>query len=441
MFKTDKKRLAIESVMESYSGKIAKDMMCIKTFDRLSPSRARFEEESLLVKKMCKSNLDLLKQANGLIELIFNTTSDFPDAILQLSKMREIAKEAQYISINQQHLFEKMKEELDASEGFKEYDTAQLIEIETNIEKLVDSVTKMTSDSEMFSRFSSQIGQLANNIRGVASRTNLLALNASIEAARSGSSGRGFGVVAQEVKGLSDETTNSSLGIEKITSKMKELSSDIEFSAVVSHNSLKELQTKGNQKIKLIIRELDKNNTVIHEIKDLTDECINKSIFLANEFESIFKNSSSTITSIKSEQTRVSNLSSEYFSIVEPAKRFFRLLLNTQNAQIKRMGERGLIEILLMDLTKHAFKDAAPIDSYETQAKVIIDSIMLHMENDNEPSFDLINIISNIKVIELEGRSVSGGYAIKHSKNPIMEKIQQIRTSIDLSSHYGDFLL
>ncbi|WP_323813721.1 methyl-accepting chemotaxis protein [Cellvibrio sp. NN19] len=91
----------------------------------------------------------------------------------------------------------------------------------SSIESMTSEFTKTSHQIEGLAEESKDIGKVLDVIRGIAEQTNLLALNAAIEAARAGEAGRGFAVVADEVRALAHRTQVSTREIEQMVSKVQ----------------------------------------------------------------------------------------------------------------------------------------------------------------------------------------------------------------------------
>ncbi|TGE84847.1 methyl-accepting chemotaxis protein [Pseudoalteromonas sp. KS88] len=96
-----------------------------------------------------------------------------------------------------------------------------------SVASLSDVITKATSDISQLDAESENIMSILSVIRGIAEQTNLLALNAAIEAARAGEHGRGFAVVADEVRALSQRTSESTEEIAGQLDKLRTMSGQV----------------------------------------------------------------------------------------------------------------------------------------------------------------------------------------------------------------------
>ncbi|MCQ4288113.1 methyl-accepting chemotaxis protein [Pseudomonas stutzeri] len=105
--------------------------------------------------------------------------------------------------------------DIEASDGDR-----VVAEVVTQIERMASEVIRSSEAMAVLQSDSDKIGSVMGVIRAVAEQTNLLALNAAIEAARAGEAGRGFAVVADEVRGLAQRTQKSTEEIEQLVTAL-----------------------------------------------------------------------------------------------------------------------------------------------------------------------------------------------------------------------------
>jgi methyl-accepting chemotaxis protein len=157
-----------------------------------------------------------------------------------------------------------------AKEGGKVVD-----ETVKGMNRIADVVKKSAETVQALGKSSDQIGEIVQVIDDIADQTNLLALNAAIEAARAGEQGRGFAVVADEVRKLAERTTKAT---KEIAVMIKQIQKDTGEAVVsmqqgtVEVENGKQLADKAGESLKQIISGAEEVGAIITQVASASQE-------------------------------------------------------------------------------------------------------------------------------------------------------------------------
>ena len=172
--------------------------------------------------------LDELRQASGDLERATAETAEISQQLDQAverqhdemsqvaTAMNEMSATVQEVARNASEAANAAQEanaEAQESHGIVSENKSSINALANEVHNTADHLAQLSSESE-------NIVSMLNVIRGIAEQTNLLALNAAIEAARAGEQGRGFAVVADEVRTLAQRSQESTAEIEEVVNRL-----------------------------------------------------------------------------------------------------------------------------------------------------------------------------------------------------------------------------
>jgi len=228
-----------------------------KLFESVSKCNDSIEENQRGLASVTKSIQDISKAAEDSAIAINNVSSYVTDSSQLISETYSISKEVEKeFRLTYETILVGTRE---ADETMRRLDIMR-----DTIHSAVSAVTELQQKMNT-------IGRFLDIITSIAAQTNLLALNAAIEAARAGESGKGFTVVAEEIRVLAEQSSKSAKDIQKITMEAQE----------TTRNAIEEVQ-KGNTSVEEGTAKISDVMIILGNVKDAI-ESVNQKLYTEYE--------------------------------------------------------------------------------------------------------------------------------------------------------------
>ena len=274
---------SLENVRQSLASMLGS---MIRTGEALNQSSEKFSEKfGHISESIQNTNQAIDDLAQGATNQA-NETEIVNEKIIELGGVIEVEKSG--VSKLEKVVSTMTKHTMGASESIKELDQITKVTIETI--NTVSEQTNKNNDS------ATNINKAVEIIKGLAAQTNLLSLNASIEAARVGDAGRGFAVVAEEIRSLSEESSGNAQEIEVI---VKELINNVEISVIKMHEVMRNVE-KQQERLNETREAFKYLTTEVNQVEEVTKEIRNQTEIL-NSLKQIVTDSVNTLASVVQE--------------------------------------------------------------------------------------------------------------------------------------------
>lgn len=344
------------------------------TFDLDQNLHNIVQSDSTLSIKGVKDSMD------SIVNMVTSQTAETEEIFASLTEISSMINSVSE-NVGSTRAISKETTELAKLGGAKVSESLQgMIDIQNTVKNIEEKAHNLGESS-------SRVGQIVGIINGISEQTNLLALNAAIEAARAGEAGRGFAVVADEVRKLAENSKKSTEEISSLINIIQQEVYEVINAVNTGYEKAKhgtELAQDTYENIETIIRKVETTDGKMEEISTAMKE----QALATNEINVTMEN-------IANNSTEINHVSMQHNEALDSVSEYLNdSLKNTKVITVVSDALNNLVQVFTVDKNRKATEiNAIP---WKNKYSVSVDSI----DDQHKQLVNLINELNNSMLYE-----------------------------------------
>jgi twitching motility protein PilJ len=280
---------------------------------------------SVLIRDVKKGGDQVFQLTRGISDTTKNMASGAKNQATEIENLSKLTKDMARISENTNNSAFRAVESTQLAKGVAERGGSIVKQSIEGMHHIKETVMETSKRVKSLGESSARIGEITEFISEIASRTNLLALNATIEAARAGDAGRGFTVVADEIRNLAERSRRAASEITKLIEDIQNGTSEVVMAMEQGNNEVAEgtkMVDEAGAALREILGAVNISTTSVEEITNATKTQLKSSEDVVKIMDRIARIAQQTADGAKKSEVEITHLESLSKSLNNAVSKF-----------------------------------------------------------------------------------------------------------------------